>query len=100
MEERLKNPDNRIIDVFIVHAKTKRQSVRVQKKMIKMGFSPLYDHIKIYNTWNCYFVAKMCHSNDEFNGNKFMTHGGDLDKVYESKEFSKSRMNYKDFMKI
>jgi len=100
MEERFKNPDNRIIDVFIVYARTRKQSRKVQNKMNKMGFFSIHGDVRAISTWECYFVAQMCHSNDEFNGNKFFVHESDLGNVYASKEFSKSVMKYKDFIKI
>lgn len=103
MDENLKLPNNRILDVFIVYVETNRQSIRAQKKFHRMGFYPsTCNQPHLFNKrYGCYLVAQMCHSNDEYNGNKWLSFGyKDQDHVEDSKEFDKSLMPYKKFIKM
>ena len=87
-------------DVYIVFAKTIKQSKKIQKKMVRMGFNSAFvNSEKGFNDkTECYYIATIWHKIDGYVGNSEIRWG--RSEVETSPFFGKRTFTYKEFMKI
>lgn len=92
--------DSILVDIYYIYAENKSQVRKLLNKLEKLGFGGLdLNNLRKIKPYNCYYIARQVHTNDSYNGNKFVQYGYECN-LKNNVSFEKNKIDYNKFLKI